>query len=453
MPEVAFPPIDESCSRGYTKVPTGDYVVQFENEEDCDEDLSFSKDCRQYIKLILEDPSSSTAASVVQYAMILLITSSVSAAIMETVPSWRGSIVFQVVEPIFIVCFTMEILLRLWTCVSYKLFFTSTFNIIDILATLPCYFDLLLTKNLMNAGFLESDFAEHFSDPFQALRLADVVQVVRLLRILRVANTMRQSEMILIVLRSVRGSMAGIWVLMTFMSVGMITSATLAYCVEMSDPNSGFVSIPVSIWWAAATITAVGYGDLLPRTGAGKTVAVFTMFLGVVIMAVCIAVVAHSFAIQFERELYASRIRGVHRKLSKDEIVTAAECANDGQPRFTRQLSSSQVAKTMLKQRSWDASAGSSGDGTDLFEQDFSGMVREVEAVADAILLGLESLIDGTIVLQSDANARGPRTRCSRLALQMLKGRNKLWLQQARTFSEGLLRMSEGTVMAIQGRS
>lgn len=47
-----------------------------------------------------------------------------------------------------------------------------------------------------------------------------------------------------------------------------------------------------ALWWAAATITTVGYGDIYPVTAAGRIIAVFTMVVGVSTLAVVTARIA-----------------------------------------------------------------------------------------------------------------------------------------------------------------
>ncbi len=56
------------------------------------------------------------------------------------------------------------------------------------------------------------------------------------------------------------------------------------YIIE--GQQNGFDNIPKSIYWAVVTLTTVGYGDVVPLTTLGKTVAVFIMLLGYAIIAV-----------------------------------------------------------------------------------------------------------------------------------------------------------------------
>ena len=56
------------------------------------------------------------------------------------------------------------------------------------------------------------------------------------------------------------------------------------YLIE--GPESGFRSIPESIYWAIITLTTVGYGDITPITPLGKALASVVMILGYSIIAV-----------------------------------------------------------------------------------------------------------------------------------------------------------------------
>lgn len=46
-----------------------------------------------------------------------------------------------------------------------------------------------------------------------------------------------------------------------------------------------------SIWWAAQTVTTVGYGDVIPSTAFSKVIAVLVMFFGIATLSLTTAVV------------------------------------------------------------------------------------------------------------------------------------------------------------------
>jgi voltage-gated potassium channel len=64
------------------------------------------------------------------------------------------------------------------------------------------------------------------------------------------------------------------------------------YVIE--DENSGFTSIPRSIYWAIVTITTVGYGDISPKTELGQLLASVLMLIGYAIIAVPSGIVTAS---------------------------------------------------------------------------------------------------------------------------------------------------------------
>ncbi len=66
------------------------------------------------------------------------------------------------------------------------------------------------------------------------------------------------------------------------------------YLVEGKE--SGFTSIPISIYWTIVTLTTVGYGDISPQTPLGQFIAAFVMILGYGIIAVPTGIVTAEFA-------------------------------------------------------------------------------------------------------------------------------------------------------------
>ena len=86
---------------------------------------------------------------------------------------------------------------------------------------------------------------------------------------------------------------------------------------------SDFQSIPRTFWWALVTMTTVGYGDVSPITPMGRFVAVFTMFSGIIIVALPITVIGANFEKQFEKQFFADQL--VNEVTKEDGTVDHAK--------------------------------------------------------------------------------------------------------------------------------
>ena len=62
-----------------------------------------------------------------------------------------------------------------------------------------------------------------------------------------------------------------------------------------------YPSIGTGLWWAAQTVTTVGYGDNVPTSLAGRLVAVLVMFVGIGFLTVVTAAITSTFVAQARR--------------------------------------------------------------------------------------------------------------------------------------------------------
>ena len=76
--------------------------------------------------------------------------------------------------------------------------------------------------------------------------------------------------------------------------VSALTAATLMYVVERGG-DGPIQTYPDALWWAAATVTTVGYGDVFPKTPAGRGIAFLLMLIGISVFGVLTARVAALF--------------------------------------------------------------------------------------------------------------------------------------------------------------
>jgi voltage-gated potassium channel len=63
----------------------------------------------------------------------------------------------------------------------------------------------------------------------------------------------------------------------------VIGAASTVLDAERNAPNSNITNFPDALWWAATTITTVGYGDRFPVTAEGRLVGVVLMLVGIAV--------------------------------------------------------------------------------------------------------------------------------------------------------------------------
>lgn len=196
--------------------------------------------------------------------LLALIVISIVAVMLESVISIRmqyGHVLF-VIEWIITIFFTFEYIGRLLSVRRPLKYALSFYGIIDLLATLPSYVDLLFP------GW-------HFLLALRAVRL------LRVFRILKLVHFVGAGNLLVIALRKSRAKIA---VFIFTVIVLCVILGTIMYMVE--GPESGFENIPVSIYWTIVTLTTVGFGDITPVTPLGQLISMVIMILGYGIIAV-----------------------------------------------------------------------------------------------------------------------------------------------------------------------
>ena len=98
-----------------------------------------------------------------------------------------------------------------------------------------------------------------------------------------------------VVLLSLRASAKELFLLVVFVSVGMITFSTLIYFTEFTEPHI-FQDIPTCFWWALVTMTTVGYGDMYPMSLLGRMIGALCAISGIIIFALPIPIIANNFS-------------------------------------------------------------------------------------------------------------------------------------------------------------
>ena len=94
-------------------------------------------------------------------------------------------------------------------------------------------------------------------------------------------------------------------------------SSTLVYLAE-KEINPDFSSIPAAFWWAMATLTTIGYGDVVPITSLGKIIGGLSAFVGLGIFALLTGLLGAS----FYQEVTEKRQRKLSTELWKIKTLT-----------------------------------------------------------------------------------------------------------------------------------
>ncbi|MEZ6192548.1 MAG: ion transporter [Phycisphaerales bacterium] len=209
------------------------------------------------------DTPAGKAFDVVLLWSILL---SVAAVLLESVASIRADYgrALYAAEWFFTILFTAEYIVRIICVRRPVLYARSFFGIVDLLSILPTYISLFIGGS-------------------QALI---VIRALRLLRVFRIFKLARYVGEASVLMQALRASRAKVTVfLLTVLSIVLIVGSVM-YLIEGTHPDSGFTSIPTSIYWTIVTMTTVGYGDIAPQTVLGKFVASVVMIIGYAIIAV-----------------------------------------------------------------------------------------------------------------------------------------------------------------------
>jgi voltage-gated potassium channel len=196
--------------------------------------------------------------------LISVIVASVGAVCLESVTAIRAEhgALLRAVEWTFTALFTVEYVLRLWSVRQPLRYATSFFGLVDLLAILPTYLSVFLPGT-------------------QSLLVIRALRLLRIFRVFKLASFVIEADVLVSALRS-SARKVGVFV-GTVLILVLILGAAM-YLIEGED--SGFTSIPRSMYWAVVTMTTVGYGDITPQSVPGQLLAAATMILGYGIIAV-----------------------------------------------------------------------------------------------------------------------------------------------------------------------
>ncbi len=218
-------------------------------------------------------------------ALILLNITSVVISSFKGLPPQVTAFLYRF-EIFSVVIFTIEYLLRLWTSdllypgskhPRLKYVF-SIMAIIDLLAITPFYLPFLITCDLR------------------------FIRMLRLFRLLRIFKLNRYNDAMSIIGQVVAREKEKLLTTVLFTAIIILFSSSIMYYVESEAQPDKFPNIIASIWWAVATLTTVGYGDVYPVTALGKVLSGFIAILGIGLVALPTGIISSGFVVEMSNK-------------------------------------------------------------------------------------------------------------------------------------------------------
>ncbi len=243
---------------------------------------------RRAYQLLEQGPVGDGASRAVDRFLVVLILINLVAVALESIPELEAqySALFDTIEIFSLVVFTAEYVLRIWSAVedgpnrhlphmrARLKYVLSPAGLVDLLAVLPFWFAMLVPD---------------------ALRVILVFRIVRFLKIARYSPAMR--SLLDVVYRERRALLGSFTILLGT----ALIAAALMYLAERHVQPDKLGTIPEALWWAIVTLSTIGYGDVVPVTPLGKFIAIISVFLGMIMIALPVGIIATAFAEQIHR--------------------------------------------------------------------------------------------------------------------------------------------------------
>ena len=172
-------------------------------------------------------------------------------------PTTRKILVY--IEWFTITVFAIEYIYRVYRAKNKLRFIFSFYGLIDLIAFLPYLLSPLLD--------------------LRAIRLLRFLRFIRLMKLARYNEALRRFSQAIAIARE------EIIISLTATAVLIFLSAIGIYYFEHAAQPEVYKSVFDALWWAIATVTTVGYGDVYPITFGGRIFTMIILFLGLGIVA------------------------------------------------------------------------------------------------------------------------------------------------------------------------
>ena len=229
------------------------------------------------LKSVIED-TNTKAGRIFDIFIQSLIIASLVAFSVGTIPdlSEKTLAFLRVFEIISVLIFSVEYVLRIIVADKKLKYIFSFYGIIDLLAVLPFYLSLGVDMRSLRALRL-----------FRLFRLIKLVRFSKALQRFNIGLKMAREELTIFFMATV--------LLLFLAGIGI-------YFFENAAQPEVFSSVFSSLWWAVATLTTVGYGDIYPVTVGGKIFTFVVLMIGLGIVAVPAGILSSSLSKAREME-------------------------------------------------------------------------------------------------------------------------------------------------------
>ena len=271
---------------------------------------SESRSMKEELWNMFEYPNHSRGGFIISVMSMTMIIFSVALLCMTTIPSIPqqtcktlidikegGRIVktrvpnleneFFLLETCCIVWFTFEFVVRFFTCPDKRIFMHDCSNILDLCAILPYYLFIVVLNIIQDCDY--------------AIK-GGVLVLLRILRILRIFKLTRHNRSLQLLRLAFMDSFHDLIACFFLITLTALIFAGTVYYVEIEFATSHFQSMEEAIWWAFATMTTVGYGDVVPQTRAGKAVGTLCILLGTIVLALPAPIIVTNFNRYYRNE-------------------------------------------------------------------------------------------------------------------------------------------------------
>jgi voltage-gated potassium channel len=234
--------------------------------------------------------------------LLLLIITSIILVMLESVEEFAAKYIdfLNAAEWVITILFTIEYVARIAVVTQPKKYIFSFYGVVDLLSTIPKYLSFFI-------------LGSHSLIAFRALRLMRVFRILKLARYVGESNNL---------IKALRASRAKIAVFVFFVLIVCVILGAVMYIVE-SGQDSGFTSIPRSVYWAIVTLTTVGYGDIAPATALGQLISSIIMIIGYGVIAIPTGIVS----VEYSKN-YKENTQTIKKPTVKQIRTNTQTCSN-----------------------------------------------------------------------------------------------------------------------------